>query len=34
MTSRASELERLGRHNELGVIAQQGDHSFEIAPLK
>ena len=32
--SRASELEWLGRHNELGVIAQHGDHSFEIALLE
>src|SRR4051794_5048842 len=30
----ALELEGLWRHNELGVIAQQGDHSFEIASLK
>ena len=30
--SQAPELERLGRHRELGVIAEQGDHCFEIGP--
>jgi hypothetical protein len=32
--SRSTELERLGRHGDLGVVSEQSDDAVEIAPLE